>query len=206
MKWDLDSHTSSRSLTHPAGNLNNKPAARNDHTTQPETEPALNRFALKPLVLGVPACRRLSRTTRQPNRCVTNAFSRFLAACGRPRTTQSTVPPRAIRGPCQICGETFIKRDETPYFEGLYLVSRTKARWTDRPGNAICLCATCCAKFQQGTVVADDILVQIGTWRPQREGGGDARLTLQLCGEHVALRFTEKHLLDLQEIIKAACP
>ena len=51
MKWDLDSHTSSRSLTHPAGNLNNKPAARNDHTTQPETEPALNRFALKPLVL-----------------------------------------------------------------------------------------------------------------------------------------------------------
>src|SRR5436190_9552246 len=52
MKWDLASHTSSRSLTHPAGNLNNKPAARNDHTTQPETEPALNRFALKPLVLG----------------------------------------------------------------------------------------------------------------------------------------------------------
>ena len=52
MKWDLDSHTSSRGLTHPAGNLNNKPAARNDHTTQPETEPALNRFALKPLVLA----------------------------------------------------------------------------------------------------------------------------------------------------------
>ena len=46
MKWDPDSHTSSRSLTHPAGNLNNKPAARNDHTAQPETEPALNRFAL----------------------------------------------------------------------------------------------------------------------------------------------------------------
>jgi hypothetical protein len=53
MKWDLDSHTSSRSLTHPAGNLNNKPAARNDHTAQPETEPALNRFALKPLALGL---------------------------------------------------------------------------------------------------------------------------------------------------------
>ena len=51
MKWDLDSHTSSRSLTHPAGNLHNKPTARNDHTTQPETEPALNRFALKPLAL-----------------------------------------------------------------------------------------------------------------------------------------------------------
>ena len=55
MKWDLDSHTSSRSLTHPAGNLNNKPAARNDHTAQPETEPALNRFALKPLALATEA-------------------------------------------------------------------------------------------------------------------------------------------------------
>jgi hypothetical protein len=59
MKRDLDSHTSSRSLTHPAGNLNNKPAARNDHTTQPETEPALNRFALKPLVLGLDPCEAL---------------------------------------------------------------------------------------------------------------------------------------------------
>jgi len=61
-KRDLDSHTSSRSLTHPAGNLNNKPAARNDHTAQPETEPALNRFALKPLALGPrPAANAISR-------------------------------------------------------------------------------------------------------------------------------------------------
>src|SRR5271155_3844403 len=50
-KWDVDNHTSSGSLTHPAGNLNNKPAARSDHTAQPETEPAFNRFALKPLAL-----------------------------------------------------------------------------------------------------------------------------------------------------------
>jgi predicted restriction endonuclease len=107
-------------------------------------------------------------------------------------------------GRCQICGETFLKQDNTPYFEGLYLVSRTQARWIDRPGNAVCLCATCSAKFQHGTVVADDILAQIAAWRTQREGGSDARLTLQLCGEKVALRFTEKHLLDLQEIIKAA--
>jgi hypothetical protein len=64
MKRDLDSHTSSRSLTHPAGNLNNKPAARNDHTAQPETEPALNRFALKPLALGE-AARYLGHWKRQ---------------------------------------------------------------------------------------------------------------------------------------------
>jgi hypothetical protein len=31
--------------------LNNKPAARNDHTAQPGAEPTLNRFALKPLAL-----------------------------------------------------------------------------------------------------------------------------------------------------------
>jgi hypothetical protein len=67
MKWDLDSHTSSRSLTHPAGNLNNKPAARNDHTAQPETEPALNRFALKPLALGLPAgAKRVSMRSLRP--------------------------------------------------------------------------------------------------------------------------------------------
>jgi hypothetical protein len=107
-------------------------------------------------------------------------------------------------GHCQICGETFLKKDNAPYFEGLYLVSRTQARWIDRAGNAICLCATCSAKFQHGTVVADDVLAQIATWRTQQECGGDARLTLQLCGEKVSLRFTEKHLLDLQEIIKAA--
>ncbi len=109
-------------------------------------------------------------------------------------------------GRCQICSQTFIKRDNAPYFEGVYLVSRTHARWIDRPGNVICLCATCCAKFQYGTVVADDILSQIRTWRTHREGGSGPRLTLQLCGEEVALKFTEKHLLDLQEIIKAELP
>jgi hypothetical protein len=105
-------------------------------------------------------------------------------------------------GHCQICGETFMKRDNTPYFEGLYLVSRIQGRWLDRPGNVISLCATCCAKFQHGPVEASDILDQIKMWRTQREGGGKACLTLRLCGDPVELRFTEKHLLDLQEIVK----
>src|SRR5260221_6984501 len=56
-KWDVYNHTSSGSLTHLAGNLSNKPAARSDHTAQPETEPAFNRFALKPLALGHHATR-----------------------------------------------------------------------------------------------------------------------------------------------------
>jgi hypothetical protein len=82
MKWDLDSHTSSRSLTHPAGNLNNKPAARNDHTAQPETEPALNRFALKPLALG--------QGMRKPD----GSPSGFRRGYGL--TTRLKVPPKAL--------------------------------------------------------------------------------------------------------------
>jgi hypothetical protein len=105
-------------------------------------------------------------------------------------------------GHCQICRETFTKRDTTPYFEGLYLVGHTHGRWLDRPGNVVCLCPTCCAKFQHGTVEATDILDQIKLWRTRQEGGGDACLTLRLCGQPTELQFTEKHLLDLQEIIK----
>jgi hypothetical protein len=107
-------------------------------------------------------------------------------------------------GHCQICSQTFTMRNNAPYFEALYLVSRTEGRWLDRPGNAICLCATCCAKFQHGTVEAPDILDQITTWRTRQEDGDDASLTLRLCGEYVELWFTEKHLLDLQEIVKSA--
>ena len=107
------------------------------------------------------------------------------------------------RGQCQICNETFPKRDSTPYFEGLYLVSRVEGRWIDRPGNVICLCATCCAKFQHGSVVAPDIIQQIVSWRTKREGGSDATLILELCDDLVEITFTEKHLLDLQEILRS---
>jgi hypothetical protein len=105
-------------------------------------------------------------------------------------------------GRCQICGYTFRKRDGTPYFEGLYLVSRRHARWIDRPGNVISLCATCCAKLQHGSVEADpDIVSQIEQWRTRQEGGSGSSLQLRLCGEDVELHFKEKHLLDLQEIV-----
>jgi hypothetical protein len=51
-KRDLGNHTSSGSLTYLAGNLNNRTAARNDHTARLGTEPTLNRSALKPLALA----------------------------------------------------------------------------------------------------------------------------------------------------------
>jgi hypothetical protein len=108
------------------------------------------------------------------------------------------------RGRCQICDDAFDKYDGTPYFEGLYLVSRLRARWINRSGNMLCLCATCCAKLQHGTLDGPDVVEQVRNWRAAAEGGGPAALSLTLCGEPVRLRFTERHLLELQAIIDSA--
>ena len=108
-------------------------------------------------------------------------------------------------GRCQICDDAFRKRDGEPYFEGLYLVSRTDSRWLDRPGNVLCLCATCCAKFMYGPVESDDIAVQVRDYRPRSEGGtGDPVLKIKLCGHDEIIKFTEAHLLELQEILAAS--
>jgi hypothetical protein len=106
-------------------------------------------------------------------------------------------------GECQICAQAFPKRNGEPYFEGLYLVSSTKARWVNRVGNILCLCATCCAKLQHGAVEAEDILEQVESYRTEREGGyGEPALHLRLCGEPEKIRFSERHMIDLQEIIE----
>ncbi len=105
-------------------------------------------------------------------------------------------------GQCQICGETFLKRDGEPYFEGVYLVSRTGARWLDRPGNILCLCATCTAKFEHGSVEADDAVEQILEFKTSGEGNnGDLSIGLRLCGVGVELTFSERHLLRLQTLL-----
>ena len=107
-------------------------------------------------------------------------------------------------GKCQICEYTFIKKNGEPYFEGLYLVSRTKAAWIDRSGNVLCLCANCCAKLEHGQVEADNILERINEFKCTNEGGdGNAIINLKLCNEDVKLKFSERHMLDLQELIKA---
>lgn len=109
-------------------------------------------------------------------------------------------------GKCQICGYTFIKRDGKPYFEGLYMVSRTKAEWIDRPGAVICLCANCCAKFEHGEIIIEDgvVVELIAKLKCHNEGGNeDLSIRLRLCGEPINLRFSERHLIDLQEMIKA---
>ena len=106
-------------------------------------------------------------------------------------------------GKCQICNSTFSKQNGEPYFEGLYLVSHTRARWLDRPGNVLCLCANCCAKFEHGTVEAENIEQQITNWKCKAEGGMEEPfLQVRLCGDDVKIRFTERHMLDLQVLCK----
>jgi hypothetical protein len=107
-------------------------------------------------------------------------------------------------GECQICGYAFHKRNGEAYFEGLYLVSRTKAAWIDRPGNVLCLCANCCAKLLYGEVETEgDIVEQLASVRAYHEGGkSKAAIRFKLCSEDVALTFHERHIIDLQEMLK----
>jgi hypothetical protein len=109
------------------------------------------------------------------------------------------------QGRCQICDSVFIKRkDHKPYFEGLYIVHRTRAKWIDHRGNVLCLCPTCCAKFQYGPIEADDIMEQVTLLRTEKEGGESIlRVSIQLCGEECCIRFSERHLVALQELLNA---
>ena len=107
-------------------------------------------------------------------------------------------------GECQVCGDGFLKRDNTQYFEGLYLVPRTKRAWYNRRGNVLCLCANCCAKFQHGEVDALDIVRQILDASICEENGPtQSVIPFSLCGEEVTLAFSQRHILDLQEMLKA---
>lgn len=109
------------------------------------------------------------------------------------------------KGRCQICNQTFPKRNGKPYFEGLYLVSRIHSQWIDRPGNVICLCPTCCAKFQHGKVKTEEVVGQIMDYKMIKDGGsGQPGIIMELCGEEVEIKYTESHMMDLQEIMKVS--
>ena len=109
-------------------------------------------------------------------------------------------------GQCQICGMTFVQRNGEPYFEGLYLVSRTTAGWRDRVGNVLCLCAQHSAMFQFGSREADEDIIQQVMQLKVKEEGGDGHLAIQmrLCDEPIEIAFAEKHLIDLQGMIRVA--
>ncbi|MGI8412951.1 MAG: hypothetical protein ACR2QA_10815 [Solirubrobacteraceae bacterium] len=106
-------------------------------------------------------------------------------------------------GKCQICQlAPFARRDGEPYFTSVYLVSRTKGRWIDRPGNALCLCPNCFAKFVFGAFEAEDIGEKIASFKMLREGG-DRILAMQitLCGRPATIRYSERHMIDLQALL-----
>ena len=106
-------------------------------------------------------------------------------------------------GRCQICDAGFKKRSGDPYFVALYLVPHISAKWAERPGNVLCVCANCAAKLQHGAVEANGIEEHILARKLAREGGGEPlQLPLKLCGEEKHITFTERHFLALQEIVK----
>ena len=107
-------------------------------------------------------------------------------------------------GQCQICGKTFQQHNGEPYFEGLYLVSYTKAEWTDRPGNVLCLCSWHSAMFQFGSKhVNTDIASQVHEFVPQQSGGNEqAVINLTLCGTPEIITFHEDHLIELQVMLQ----
>jgi predicted restriction endonuclease len=110
---------------------------------------------------------------------------------------------REYSGRCQICDDSFAKRNGEPYFEGIALIPFSQATWADRLGNVLSLCAGCAARFQHGSVECDDILEQVRVWSARLEGGSESPcIHVTLCGAQTAIRFTERHMIDLQELVR----
>lgn len=110
-------------------------------------------------------------------------------------------------GRCQVCGELnrFPRRDGKAYFEAVYLIPHTEAAWTDEPGSVVCLCALCSAKFQHGSVECQDVAQQIRSQRTAAEGGeGQPSISIRLVGKSVAIKFSERHLIEVQELVGIA--
>ena len=108
-------------------------------------------------------------------------------------------------GKCQICDQTFPERDGKPFFVANYIVERQKSGAVDTAANALCLCADHFAKFKHGAIEADDVRTQIENFQTESEGGDcEPILDIKLCGEECEIRFKEKHLLDLQELLKTS--
>ena len=103
-------------------------------------------------------------------------------------------------GRCQICQKTFPKWDGKPYFEAIYLEPRIKARWLDRPGNVLCLCANHAAQFMQGArEFVPDFREQVMSY----QNGEKHDLQLTLVGEHKTIGFRQRHIIDLKQILES---
>lgn len=135
----------------------------------------------------------------------------------RRRHTERTLlegPNEAVRvslqewygGKCQICGETWPKRDGHPFFAAAYLVERQHARWLDDPGIAICLCAEHFAQWRHAAKEMPlDVFEQIRSLALHAEGGkGDLSIDFTLLGKDVAIVYDERHFLALRTLVEVA--
>ena len=106
-------------------------------------------------------------------------------------------------GRCQICGFTFPKRDDgNPYFECIYIVPYTEARWLDDPADVLCLCANHAAMFRHGASKAD-ILDQIKSYiKSYKKDDPHHDVNVQLCGKSETIRFTRRHINDLKDMVE----
>lgn len=102
-------------------------------------------------------------------------------------------------GKCQICCDVFTKHNGKPYFEALYVEKYTTARWLDRSANTLCLCPNHVARFQHGhRVFRPDYRQQVLLYA----GSGEHEIRLELCGELVVIRFSERHIIDLKVLVE----
>ena len=159
----------------------------------------------------------LSNSSRRTEKLV-EAYSENIkkepsAEARRKETERSLLEPpnEAVRaslfewyqGSCQICDETWPKKDGYPYFTAAYIVERQFKRWLDEPGNALCLCAKHFAQWKLATKHSTtEITEQISNLKLINEGGdGDLSIYLSLAGHKTIIRFNERHALALRKLI-----
>ena len=105
-------------------------------------------------------------------------------------------------GECQICGDTFEKRNGENYFESVHLVWRTKAKWLDHPRNALCLCANHSAQFHAGEIATPegDIIEGILS----SDEGQPYSIDIMLCKQPQTITFSSNHIDELRGGLEAA--
>jgi len=109
-------------------------------------------------------------------------------------------------GKCQICEESWPKKDGKPYFAAAYLVERQHARWIDEPGNALCLCAKHFAQWRHAAKeMPKDISEQIKEIRLKKEGGsGRPAINFTMLNEKHSIEFDERHFLSLRKLLEVS--
>lgn len=106
-------------------------------------------------------------------------------------------------GKCQICGCDcgFIQKNGYPFYISTYLFERKVASHADNIGNALCLCAEHFAKlFHARENDLDDIISQFHELSIEN---GNQEVQIILYGKQERIRYTKKHIIVLQEYLRA---